>query len=167
MRKFVDVVIREITEAIPPAIYFMFIFHLLALTKAVLLRENGLTFTRSAVATIGALTVAKAILLTDKSRVANLLAKRPLLYDAAWKAVVFSVFTVLFHVIEELIPLLRKFPGFANAWSHLLSDTHWPFFWVMQLWLYGSLLLYCVITAIPERFGVKNVKALLFGEPRA
>jgi hypothetical protein len=65
MSKALQVVRGEVRELIPPAVFFLVLFHMLAMTQAVARGQQGVTLLRSLAATIGALTVAKAILLVN------------------------------------------------------------------------------------------------------
>ena len=53
MSKIGAIIAKEIREALPATIFFLFLFHLIALTKAVLLDDYSITSLRAAVATIG------------------------------------------------------------------------------------------------------------------
>jgi len=161
MRKFCAAVLREVREAVPPMLYFTVVFHAVAVTKAAILRSYNLTATGSAVAVVGALLVAKAILVTDKRRFTNLLSSGPLLYNVLWKAAIFAVFTLLFCVAEELIHMLTKYRSWSAAVQHLSSEGRWHYFWLYQMWLYGALVMYCLVVEQGHRLGARNFKELL------
>jgi hypothetical protein len=167
MRKFIAAVAREIREAIPPMIYFTAVFHAVMITKAAFLADYGLTATGSAAALVGALLVSKAILITDKRRFTNALSTGPLLYNVLWKAAIFSVFTLLFRVIEEVIPLAAKDRSLEAAAQHFFEEVPRHHFWVLQMWLYGSLVMYCLVTELGHRVGVKNFNELLLAPAAA
>ena len=161
MGKFSAAVARETREAIPPMIYFSAVFHAVAITKAALLTDYGLSPSGSAMALIGALLVSKAILVTDKRNFTNALSHGPLLYDVLWKAAIFSVFTVLFGVVEELVPMLARSRSLQRALEHFFKEAPVHHFWVFQMWLYGSLVMYCLVTELGRRLGEKNFAELL------
>ena len=167
MPKISAAVAREIGEAIPPMIYFTAVFHAVAITKAAFLEDYGLSVSGSTFAVVGALLVSKAILVTDKRRLTNVLSSGPLLYDVLWKATIFSLFTLLFRVIEELIPLAVKYRSVGAAARHFWAKDRLHHFWVLQMWLYGSLVMYCLVTELGHRLGVKNFKELLLAAPPA
>ena len=120
MRRFGAAVARELREAIPPTIYFGVVFHAVAITKAAFLADYGLTPSGSAMALVGALLVAKAILVTDKLRFTNALSTGPLVYDVMWKPAIFTVFTLAFRVVEELVPPDNEIPIGAGSGPALL-----------------------------------------------
>ena len=56
---------HELLEAVPPFIFFFLAFHLIALTRALLQEQYTLEMGAVMNATIGALVVAKVVLLAD------------------------------------------------------------------------------------------------------
>jgi hypothetical protein len=133
-----------------------------SLTKNVILEGYNITTTGAAVATVGALIVAKAILVVEKLPIARLFSGR-MLHNILWKALLFSAVSVLFRVVEELIPLLAKHNGLVTAATHLLEEVSWPHFWILQMWLYASLLLYCLAAELVRLIGAVKVKGMLLG----
>jgi hypothetical protein len=162
MSKVMAVVAREMREAVPALLFFLVVFHMLAITKAVILEDYHITTTGTAVATVGALIVAKAILVVEKLPIARLFSGR-MLYNILWKALLFSAVSLLFRVVEELLPLLAKHNGLISAATHLLEEVSWPHFWVLQMWLYASLLLYCLAAELVRLIGPVTVKGMLLG----
>jgi hypothetical protein len=162
MRRVVAAVAREVGEAIVPTVYFIVVFHAVAITKATFLADYGLSPRSSAVAVIGALLVAKAILVTDKRRFTNALSAGPLLYSVMWKAAIFTVFTTLFRVVEELIHLTATYGSLRVAVQHIHEEgLFWHHFWLFQMWVYGSIVMYCFVSEQGHRHGAKNFKDIL------
>lgn len=117
---------------------------------------------RATVATIGALIVAKAILIVENLPIARFFSGR-LVFNALWKTLLFGAVALLFRFIEELIPLIPKHEGLVNAIVHLYEEVSWPQFWVFQLWLFSALLLYCLASDLARRVGAENLKGMIFG----
>jgi hypothetical protein len=67
---------KEIREAIPSTIFFVFLFHLIALTRAVSQDDYNIPTLRAAGATGGALIVAKAILVVNALPMSRLFPER-------------------------------------------------------------------------------------------
>ena len=160
---------REIREILPATIFFLWLFHMVALTKAVSMGDYSFTALRATVATVGALIVAKAILVVEALPISGIF-KRQLWFHVLWKTLLFNVVVLIFRFIEELIPLVRKHEGLLTATAKLYSETVWAQFWVLQLWLFFSLFLYCVIAEIVRMLGAERIKAMLLqsggGAPR-
>ncbi|MDX1440559.1 MAG: hypothetical protein R3284_11725, partial [Rubricoccaceae bacterium] len=147
MRRIGALVAKEIREILPATIFFLWLFHMIALTKAVSLGDYSFAALRATVATVGALIVAKAILVVEALPIANIF-KRRLWFHVLWKTLLFNVVVLVFRFIEELIPLMRKHEGFLTATAKLYGETVWPQFWVLQLWILFGLFLYCMIAEI-------------------
>jgi hypothetical protein len=112
---------------------------------------------------IGALIVAKAILVADALPLTRVFANRALAYSIVWTSLVYFVITSAFHYIEELIPLWRKYGGVVAAHERLLEEVSWPHFWVVQLWVGFSILCYCTGGALVRTIGKDRARALFFG----
>jgi hypothetical protein len=162
MSKVMAVVAREMREAVPALLFFLVVFHMIAITKAVILDDYHISTTGSTVATVGALIVAKAILVAEKLPIARLFSGR-MLYNILWKTLLLSAVSLLFRFVEELIPLIAKHNGPVTAATHLLEEVSWPRFWVLQMWLCSSLLLYCLAAELVRMMGAVKVKEMLLG----
>lgn len=162
MSKIAHFLAEEVKEALPPTIFFLFGFHMIALTKSVLLAEYEITPTSATVATVGALIVAKAILIIDKLPFSRWFSA-PRIYNVVWRTLLFGLTALAFRIIEELIPLIGKSGGATTAAATLFSEIHWPNFWIVQMWLFGLLLLYCTVTELVELSGTSRVRQVLFG----
>jgi hypothetical protein len=161
MRRIGTLVAKEIREAMPATIFFLWLFHMIALTKAVSIGDYSLTALRATVATVGALIVAKAILIVEALPISRVFARR-LWVHIFWRTLLFNVVVLIFRFIEEMIPLLRKHEGFLAAAAKLHDETVWPQFWVLQLWMFCALFLYCVVSEVVRMVGPERVKSMLF-----
>jgi hypothetical protein len=163
MMNIVRVIKQELQEAIAPVIFFFIVFHLVAVTKALTMVSYGLTPTGMAVGTVGALIVAKAVLIADKLPFINLFMDKPLIKSVLWKTAIYGVLCLVFRGIEELIPLLSKHEGFGSAVKHMISDVSWPHFWALQILLMVALILYNSIMELDKYFGAGSVKKAFLG----
>ena len=154
---------KEIKEALPAVIFFFVIFHLGAITQALLLKDYGITNTRSAIATAFALIVAKVILIADKLPVAKVFHHRPAIYTIAWKTFIFGLITLLFRFIEETIPVAFRYGSIRGATEHFFQDLSWSHFWAIQMWLTVSLALFCTAAELIDECSAARVKKRLFG----
>ena len=121
------VIAREIREALPATIFFLFLFHMVALTKAVSLEEYDITALRATGATVGALIVAKAILLVDALPIASLFSGT-LIFQMLWRTLLYGSVTLLFRLVEEFIPLALHHGGLNAAVAALYEEVSWPLF---------------------------------------
>jgi hypothetical protein len=78
------IVKHEFYEVLPPAIFFLISFHIVVLDRALMLRQYGLQLSSVAGATVGALLVAKVVLIADKLPIINRFTEKPLMYNVVW-----------------------------------------------------------------------------------
>jgi hypothetical protein len=69
---------------------------------------------------------------------------------------------LLFHIVEELIPLVSNHGGVVPAAEAIYREVSWPLFGVLALWILGGLLLYCLASELVHTIGSDRVKDLLF-----
>ena len=156
------VVAREIREAVPPTIFFLVLFHMLCLTKAVALSDYSFTALRAAGATVGALIVAKAILVVEALPLAKLFSRRRIV-QVLWKTLLYSATVLLFRLAEDIIPLAWTHDGLAAGIRAMSGEIVWPLFIVLTLWVAGGLFLYCLAAELVSAIGPRRVRELLFG----
>ncbi len=158
-----QVVLRELRAAVAPFVFFFAVFVLLALTKTLMLEEYTVTSFGLALAAIGALTVAKAVLIADSLPALNRFAGRPLIHAIFWKSLVFGAFCLLFRGLEELIPLAVKYGSLRQGAGQLLAEVSWPHFWALQMWLTVALVSYTTILEMSDHLGKGVLRKALLG----
>jgi len=166
MKKIISSIRKELLEILPAFIFFLFMFQILLVTKALTLEEYGITFHASAVAIVGALFVSKAILVADKLPFLNLYPRWPLIWNVVLKTVVFSIFVFLFLFVEELLRQAHKLGGLIAAYKRLGTDVIWPVFWTGDIWLNILLLFYCATAELTRAVGADKVKKIFFSRRR-
>ncbi len=85
MSKFGQRVKHLVGEMIPPALFFFLAFQLLALTQALMLRQYDIDATIFVAGLLGALVVAKVVVLAEMLPFINRFPERPLIWNIAWK----------------------------------------------------------------------------------
>lgn len=154
-------VAKEIREALPATIFFLCLFHLIGLTKAVLLDEYSFTAFRAMSATVGALIVAKAVLVVEALAIARLFSVRRI-YNILWRTLLYGSVALLFHCVEELIPLVSKYGGVIQAMKAMITEVSWALFAVIALWIICGLFLYTLVSDLVRVVGPDKVKEILF-----
>ena len=150
-------------EMVPTFIFFLIMFHLLLITRALILQQHGIATNSRAIAVISALVVAKIVLIANRIPFLNLYPKKPLIYNVILKTIVFSVFTMLFIVVEDFLHMARTGLGFAVAWDKLTDDFTWTTFFIRQTWIFVLILLYCAGAELTRVIGKDKVTEIFFG----
>ena len=158
---------KEFRKTLPAFIFFFISFHLSLHIKNIFMREYGLPITPYAVATIGAIFVAKAALIVNNIKPLNQYPKRPLICNIVLKTIAFGLLAMLFKFIEEWIRLSFKYGSMSAGGAHMVGDTIWPIFWANQVWMYMLLFFYCTAAELVTVIGKDEVKEILFGKKRS
>jgi hypothetical protein len=158
---------HEILEAIPPAVFFFVAFQLLAFTRSLMLEQYGIEVSTFAAATIGALIVAKVVLVVDLLPFVDRFPEKPLVYNVVWKSAIYVIAALLVRYVEHLIDFLRETGDLALANHQLIEHVVWPHFWAVQLWLTVLFLVYCTLRELVRALGRERVMAIFFGPVRS
>ena len=166
MKKVMAFVKKEFREALLPFIFFFLLFHMIGVTRAAAAGDYSISGLRAAFMTLAALIVAKAILMVEALPVPRFLLTRRV-YHVLWKTLLFGSVAILFRLLEEFIPLLRKHHSVIDAATATYRETAWPQFAIMSMWVFGGLLFYCLSRELVLFIGTEKVKQLLFGRSTA
>jgi hypothetical protein len=157
----------ELLDLLPPTIFFLVTFHIIVLSRALMLREYGVKVSTVAGATIGALLVAKVVLLADHLPFINRFPEKPLIYNVVWKTALYWLGASVVHYLEHLVPHWWRTGDLVAANRQLLSEIVWPHFWAIQLWLIVLLLVYCALREFVRVIGRREVARMFFGGERS
>ena len=92
--------IKEETAAlVPPTIFFFGSLLVIGLVRALLLRGTGVPPATPLAMLVGALVLAKAVLLSDLWPAINRYPDKPLVYNVAWKTLIYSAVATVLHYI--------------------------------------------------------------------
>lgn len=161
--KLLKTIKHEYLEMLPPAMFFFIAFLLILVTKRLILTEYGISWTGFGAACVGAVTVAKVVLIVDKLPFINDFAGRPLIYAASWKCLVYLLGAVLMQYLEHVVPLLLKHKELSEAHRLFMSETIWTHFWVIQMWLVVLFFVYSALRELIRVIGRDKVIQLFFG----
>ncbi len=154
---------HEILLVIPPTVFFFITFCLLIATQRLIDREYGIPLTGFGNAAIGALIVAKVVLVVDNFRFVNRFPDKPLIYNVVWKTGIYLVVTLLVRYVEHLVPFLSQFGNFAEANGHLWEEVVWPHFWLIEMWLIVLFFVYCSLRELIRVIGRQEFAAMFLG----
>ena len=161
MAKLLRFVAREIAEALPAFLFFLVAFHMIAVTKAVILEEYQLTWAGASIATVAALIVAKAILLVEKTPASRAFGSRAI-YNVLWKTLIFGIVAILLRILEEAAEVLASGGAWPEMVEKFVRGLSWPRFWIFQLWLFVLLFLFAFASRLVRFVGPRKVCDMMF-----
>lgn len=154
-------VAREIRRLIPPTLFFLVAFNLLALTGELARPGGSASWFTYATASVAALVCGKAVLLADNLPFLNRYPSRPLIWNVVWKAAIYMAVTLLIRLAEHLIRGAWHRDGLSAELAE--AGFSWTHFALIQLWLGVLFLNYCAIGELMRALGKGRVLRLFFG----
>src|SRR5712672_1990802 len=123
---------KEFFELLPPTIYFFVALHIVMFIRVLMLERTGVAPSSSISIAVAALILGKAVLIADMLPFINRFPNKPLIYNIAWKTVIYLLLSAVIHYLERLIDFWRETGGFGAGNQKLFAEIVWPHFWAIQ-----------------------------------
>lgn len=163
MSKLTTTLKEEFLKLIPPTLFFFVTLHVVMLVRVLMLEGTGLSPLSSMSVAVAALILGKAVLIADLLPIVNRFPERPLIYNVAWKTVIYLVISAFIHYLERLVDFWRQAGGFVAGNEALLGKIVWSHFWGIQIILFVLILSYCTMHEISRVIGDERMRRLFFG----
>src|SRR5262249_7885740 len=137
-------------------------FNLVLWTKRMILQEHDIEFSGFLVATMAALLVGKAVLVTDHMPFMRRFDGAPLVQPILFKAAIYWVCVFLVRLGEGLSHFPRDGGALISFPRHLIDSFSWPRFLTIQVWLMVLFLIYVTIHELNGLFGDGELYRLFF-----
>ena len=154
---------EEFFKILPPTIYFFVALHLVMFIRVLMLEGTGLSAYSSASIALTALVLGKAVLVADMLPLINRFPNKPLIYNIAWKTVIYLLISAVLHYLERLIDFWRETGSFGAGNEKLLSVIIWPHFFAIQILLLILIAMYCTVHELVRVIGRKKALRIFFG----
>ena len=154
---------KEFFELLPPTIFFFVALHIVAFVRVLMLKGTGISPTSSISIAVAALILGKAVLIADMLPMINRFPNKPLIYNVAWKTLIYWLMATLIHYLERLVDFWRQAGGLVAGNEKLLAEMVWPHFWAIQLILLVLIAMYCTIHELMRVIGRDKLLRIFFG----
>ena len=154
---------EELFALLPPTIFFFVALHIVAFVRVLMLKGTGISPLSTMSIAVAALILGKAVLIADMLPMINRFPKKPLIYNIAWKTVIYLLLSAVIHYLERLIDFWRETGGFVSGNQKLLAEIVWPHFWAIQLILFVLIAMYCTIHELVRVIGREKAVRIFFG----
>ncbi|HXI43473.1 MAG TPA: hypothetical protein VNH83_26060 [Bryobacteraceae bacterium] len=154
---------EEFFKILPPTIYFFVALHIVAFVHVLMLKRTGISPSSSISIAVAALILGKAVLIADMLPMINRFPHKPLIYNVAWKTLIYWLAATLIHYLERLIDFWRQTGGFVAGNQKLLAEMVWPHFWAIQIILLVLIVMYCTMHELVRVIGREKVLRIFFG----
>src|SRR5437667_11790317 len=124
---------EEFFALLPPTIFFFVALHIVAFIRVLMLKKTGIAPSSSVSIAVASLILGKAVLIADMLPLINRFPNKPLIYNVAWKTVIYLLLSAVIHYLERLIDFWRQTGGLVAGNKELLAKIVWPHFWAIQI----------------------------------
>jgi len=152
----------QVKHAVPPTIFFFVGFNLILWTKRMILEEHGIDFSGFFTATVAALLVGKAVLVTDNLPFMGRYDGAPMIRPILFKSAIYWLCVLLVRLAEALLHFLADGGAIADFPSFLVERFSWSRFLSIQIWLMVLFLIYVTIHELNRLFGDGELYRLFF-----
>ena len=154
---------EELFELLPPTIFFFVALHIVAFVRVLMLKGTGISPLSTMSIAVAALILGKAVLIADLLPIINRFPNKPLIYNVAWKTLIYLLMATLIHYLERLIDFWQQTESFVAGNKELLAKIVWPHFWAIQIILLVLIVMYCTMHELVRVIGREKVLRIFFG----
>ena len=154
---------EEFFKILPPTIFFFVTLHLVMFVRILMLEGTGVSPSSSISIAIAALIFGKAVLIADMLPIINRFPHKPLIYNIAWKTLIYLLISLVIHYLERLVDFWRQAGGFFAGNQKLLAEIVWPHFWAIQIILFVLIAAYCMVHELVRVIGKEKAMRIFFG----
>ena len=158
-------ILKELRELFAITLYFLSCFVIFLTLKKLLLEEYNIQINILAAAIIGALIIAKVVLIGEKTNLGNRFARKTLLFHIIWRSLVYTTVVFFVTLAEHLFVCYRKVGNISQAVSELWVHHNIYHFFAMNIAVAISFLIYNFYRKIDSSIGKGALIKLLFSSP--
>jgi hypothetical protein len=157
--------IDEIQEIGLTALYFACCFVALMFLKRLVLAEYQIEFGGLSLALIGALVVAKVVLILEHVPLGRWIQHRPAAVDVAARTLLYALGVFGVMLVEKAFDTRHEAGGFGAALVSVFRHRDIHHVWAATIGIGGALLGFNVLSVVRRRLGEGELRRLLFAEP--
>ena len=130
IRRAFDWWVAQVKHALLPTVFFFVGFNLILWTKRLILEEHGVEFSGFLTATLAALLVGKAVLITDNLPFMRRFDGAPMIQPILFKSTIYSLCVFIARLAERLVHFLSAggpivdFPAHLDPSKNLVIFAH-------------------------------------------
>jgi hypothetical protein len=145
-------------------LYFLIWFGFLMLIKVLLLEEYHIKFSGLSQVIIGALVVAKVILVMEHIPLGSWVQRKPAIVDVLLRTVLYSIGIIIILILEKAFEGRHEYGGFGSSLRQVFNHVDVYHVWVNSIVVVCALLSFNFLTIIRMRLG-KGVLLRMLKEP--
>ena len=154
--------LAQVRHTLPAVIFFFIGFNLIMWTQHMVLRQPGIPFSGVVAATVAALLVGKAVLVTDHMPFMRRFEGAPLIQPILFKSVIYWAVTFVVRVVDGFVHFVGDGGAPAAFFPHLVDIFSWHRFFLIQVWLMVLFMIYVTIHELNTLFGDGELARVFF-----
>ena len=163
MDKIIKKLKEEFFAILPPTIFFFIALHIVAFIRVLMASGSHFVPLSTMSIAVASLILGKAVLIADMIPPINRFPNEPLIYNVAWKTLIYLLMATVIHYLERLIDFWRQTGGLVAGNKELLAKIVWPHFWAIQIILFVLIVMYCTMHELVRVIGREKVLRIIFG----
>ncbi len=121
--------------------------------KILILEDYQISFGSASVVLIGALVLAKVVLILEHVPLGGWLKKQPVLMDVILRTLLYAFGTFVVMLLEKAFESRHESGGFSAAIMNIFHHRDMPQVWANTICVTGALLFYNLLTALNHHLG--------------
>lgn len=155
-------VINQLAEVVPPTVFFIIGFNLIALTTQLILADYLIHFTNFLLVTLSALIVGKAVLVANKLPFFRRFDTAPIVRPILFKTLLYCAVVFLIRLLEKLAKYWLAGGTFSGIPAYMAAHFSWNRFIAIQIWIFVLFLVYTLGSELNSLFGNGELVKILF-----
>jgi hypothetical protein len=115
MKKLFAKLKEEFFAVLPPTIFFFVTLHIVKVVRLLMLDGTGVSLVSTTSVAVGALILGKSVWIADMLPFINRFPGKPLIWNVAWKTLIYLMMSAFIHYIERLVHFSREAGAMSKA----------------------------------------------------
>lgn len=151
---------REIRGLLPPTVFFLVAFGMLALTAELSGNPRAFSYTSAA---LSALVCGKATLIANNWVFLNRFPRRPLIWNIATKSLFYTALSTAVRLVEGGVHGFLASRRLGAGTEAMLAEFSWAHFVLVQAWIGVLFVVYTSFGELVGAIGRERMRRLIFG----
>jgi len=164
---FKQTALREIKTLGLLTLYFAFWFGMMILVRRLILAKYEIEVRGVSLALIGAITVAKVVLVMEHVSLGRWVSRRPVAVDLVLRTLLYTLGVLIAVLLEKAFEARHKAGGFGRALAMVFEQRSIQSTWATTICVSGALFGFNFLTVVRRHFGATALRRLFFATPLA
>jgi hypothetical protein len=160
--KIMKKIFEELRVVLSLTSYFAIVFILLMIMKKLYLDDYDIQFTGLSQALIGALVLAKVVLLMELIKPLAWVRKQPPIVNVIIRTLLYTLGVAIVMILEKSFEKRHEAGSFGDAIKYIVSHRDFYHVWATTIGVSGSLFAYNAFSILQHMLGKNGVKRLFF-----